>query len=85
MQWYLSKGHRLYVDIRYMSPLLSYRNKIGICSTVRKNRHGLSPLTTKLKRDESQYCHIDIFLALKWQDKREVYMISTIHSMAYEN
>ena len=53
--------------------------------TVRKNRKGLPPLTIKLKRGESQYSHTNILLALKWQDKREVHMLSTIHSTAYAN
>ena len=43
------------------------------------------PLSTKLKRDARQYRRTDISLTLKWQDKREVYMLSTIHSTAYEN
>ena len=88
MQGYLNKGHHLYVDNWYTSPALFEllrRNKTGACGTVRKNRKGLPALTTKLKRGESQYCHTDILLALKWQDKKEVYMLSTIHSTAYEN
>ena len=58
---------------------------MGACGTVRENRHGLLPLSTILKRGDRQYRHTDILLALKWQDKREVYMLSTIHSTAYEN
>ena len=88
MQRYLNKGHHLYDDTWYTSPALFEplrRNKTGACGTVRKNRKGLTALTTKLKRGESHYCHKDILLALKWQDNKEVYMLSTIHSTAYEN
>ena len=88
MQRYLNKGHHLYVDNWYTSPTLFeflHRNKTGACGTVRKNRQGLPPLTTKLKRGESQYAHTNTLLALKWQDKREVHMLSTIHSTTYTN
>ena len=88
MRPYLNKGHHLYVDNWYTSPTLFellHRNKTGACGTVRKNRKGLPPLTIKLKRGESQYSHTNILLALKWQDKREVHMLSTIHSTAYAN
>ena len=85
---YLNKGHHLYVDNWHTSPALFellHRNKTGARGIVRKNRHGLPPLSTKLKRGDRQYRHTDILLVLKWQDKRKVYMLSTIHSTAYEN
>ena len=88
MQRCLNKGHHLYIDNWHTSPALFellHRNKTAACGTVRKNRHGLLPLSTKLKRGDRQYRHTDILPALKWQDKREVYMLSTIHSTAYEN
>ncbi|CAF4791666.1 unnamed protein product, partial [Rotaria sp. Silwood2] len=55
MRRYLNKGHHLYVDNWYISPALFellHRNKTGACGTVRKNRQGVPPLTTKLKRGE---------------------------------
>ena len=84
----MNKGHHLYVDNWYTSPALFellHRNKTGACGTIRKNRHGLPPLSTKLKTGDRQYRHTDILLALEWQDKREVYMLSAIHSTAREN
>ena len=83
MQRYLNKGHYLYVDNWYTSSALFellYLNKTGACGAVRKNRHGLPPLSTKLKRGDKQYRHTDILLALKLQDKREVYMLSTTNA-----
>ncbi|CAF4632136.1 unnamed protein product, partial [Rotaria sp. Silwood2] len=88
MQRYLNKGHNLYVDNWYASPALFellHRNKTGACGTVRKNRKGLPSLTAKLNTGESQYSHTNILLALKWQDKREVLILSTIHSPVYVN
>ena len=88
MQRYLNKGQHLYVDNWCTSPALLellHRNETGACGIVRKNRHGLPPLSTKLKRGDRQYRHTDILLALKWQDKLGVYMLSMIHSTAYEN
>ena len=88
VQRYLNKGQHLYVGNWYTSPTLFqllHRNKTGACGIVRKNRQGLPPLTARLKRGESQYAHTNTLLALKWQDKREVHMLSTIHSTTYTN
>ena len=68
MKRYLNKGHHLYVDNWYTSPALFellHRNKTGAYGTVRKNRHGLPPLSTKLKRGDRHYRHTDVLLALK--------------------
>ena len=83
MQRYLNKGHHLYIDNWYTSPALFellHRNKTDACGTIRKNRQDLPPLTAKLKRGESQYAHTNILLALKWQDKREVHILSTAYT-----
>ena len=79
MQQYLNKWHHLYISNWYTSPAffeLLHRNKTGACGTVRKNRQGLPSRTGKLKRGERQYTHTNILLALKWQDKREVHLLS---------
>ena len=68
MHRHLNEGHHLYVNNWYTSPALFgllHRNKTGACGTVRKNRQGLPPLTTKLTRGKSQYAHTNILLALK--------------------
>jgi hypothetical protein len=51
----------------------------GACGTVRQNRIGMPNFTNELKRGEIDYQYIGILLALKWFDKREVIMLSTIH------
>ena len=68
MKRYLNKEHHLYVDNWYTGPALFellHRNKTGAYGTVRKNRHGLPPLSTKLKRGDRHYRHTDVLLALK--------------------
>jgi hypothetical protein len=75
MDSYLNKGHNLYVDNWYTSPALF--------ELLHRNRQGLPPLTDRLKRGEIHYFHTNILLTLKWQDKRGVPMLSTIHSQAY--
>ena len=88
MQRYLNKGHHLYVDNWYTSlTLLNSYIEIKLVHVILfvKIDTDYPPLSAKLKRSDRQYRHTDILLALKWQDKREVYMLSTIHSTAYEN
>ena len=88
MRRYLNKGHHLYADNWFASPALFeilQRNQTGACGTVCKNRRGLPSDITKLKSGEIQYLHTGILLALKWQDKQEVHMLSTIHSTTHAN
>jgi len=40
-------------------------------------------LEQKLERGELQLAHNMIWLALKWQDKKEVWMITSIHEINY--
>ena len=54
----------------------------GACGTVRVNRHGMPKEVTaaKLKKGEMTTSEVKKgMLALKWQDKRAVVMLSTIH------
>lgn len=89
----LDKGHRLYFDNYYSSPELLeellYRTT-SACGTVRSNRKGLPEAVTKAKLNKGECCfrrsesadepgQPGPILALKWCDKRAVYMISTIH------
>ena len=80
----LDMGHHVYFDNYYNShdliDLLPKR-KMHACGTVRKNRKSL-PLTVtqgKLKQGETVFCHKNNLLALKWRDKREVYILSGLH------
>lgn len=82
----LNKGMHIYMDNYYSSPELMmelWEKKTYAAGTVRKNRKGLPVAVSevkKLKRGETCYRRNGPLLALKWCDKRSVYMISTIHS-----
>lgn len=78
---YLNKGHSLFVDNWYTSPRLFeklHELKIGACGIVRKNRLG-SVKFSKLAKGDFNYNNTNTLIALKWQDKREVIMLSIIH------
>lgn len=83
----LDKGHHVYMDNYYTSPELFEELRVHntyACGTLRKNRKGV-PEAIKMKQklqtsqvifrrnEESQ------LLAVKYHDKRDVHMLSTIH------
>ena len=79
----------MYTDNYYSSPALFgdlQRLGFGACGTVRKNRRGLPDETmkAKLKKGEVASKQIDSsMLVLKWMDKREATMLSTIHDDSF--
>ena len=80
----LDMGHHVYFDNYYNSPDLIdllYKRKTHACGTVRKNRKSLPLALTqaKLKQGETVFHHKNNLLALKWMDKREVYILSGLH------
>lgn len=79
---YLDKGHSLYTDNFYTSPALSLflldRNT-NTCGTVRQNRRGMPELRGKLNKGEISWKSSEKLLALRWKDRREVTMLSTMH------
>jgi hypothetical protein len=81
MRPYLNMGHSLFRDNWYTSLLLFkkfHQLKTGACGTVRKNR--LGPVKfSKLTKGNFDYNNTNNLMALKWQDTREVVMLSTIH------
>ncbi len=82
MKPYLRKGHILYVDNWYTSPKLFlelYNQDTGGVGTVKRNRSGMPCLKQKLNRGEQVYRNCESILVVKWMDKREVYMLSTVH------
>jgi len=88
MKPYYNKGHIVYTDNWYSSPILTeflHEKDTGLCGTVRKNRKGLPSLDSKLQKGEVQVAHNMIWMALKWQDKKEVYMISSVHELGLIN
>ena len=87
----LDKGHIIYCDNYYSSPELMegllFRDTLS-CGTVRKNRKGFPAAVKNAKLQRGQCCFRRKYdddntpaplLALKWQDKRDVYMLSTLH------
>lgn len=82
MNPYLNKGHSLYTDNFYSSPILSnflHEHNTNSCGTVRINRQHMPPLNEKLKKGEVTWRSSDKFLVLKWKDRRDVTMITTMH------
>jgi len=80
---YLEKGHVIYVDNFYSSPALFghlFSKETGACGTVRPNRKEMPKFTKKLKKGEIDCFHSDELLALTWHDKRDVRMLSTVHT-----
>ena len=76
----LDMGHHVYFDNYYNSPDLIdllYKRKTHACGTVRKNWKSLPLAVTqaKLKQGETVFCCKNNLLALKWMDKREVYIV----------
>ena len=78
------KGYHLYCDNFYSSPaLFEELSKVGFraCGTVRSNRRDLSEVfkTKKLRRGDVYSEKVGKVLCLKWKDKRDVLLLSTIH------
>jgi len=87
----IGHGHRLYMDSFFSSPELFddlVKKQIYCCATVRPNRRGmpqdLGPKTTKLKRGDFHIRTRADLTAILWQDKRDVCMLTNIHSAAAE-
>lgn len=79
---YLNKGHTLYVDNWYSSPaLFSYlfEKKTNACGTVKANRKNMPVLNKKLKAGDVESKATKNLLAIKWHDKRDVRVLSTLH------
>ena len=80
------KGYHIYCDNFYTSPdLFADLQKAGFeaCGTVRKNRKGLSATFKSIKLSKgkvyTERILDDSMLCLKWQDKRDVLLLSTLH------
>ena len=83
---YLGKGHTLYVDNYYSSPALFnflHANITNACGTVRQRRKGMPIMDKKLKKGEIDFRTSSNMLALKWRDKRDVFMLSTFHNSEF--
>ena len=87
----LGKGHHVYMDNYYNSPELFHQLALFntyACGTVRVNRHGMPAALKKqraredrilLRQGQTIFRQKDNMLAVKHHDKRDVFMITTIH------
>lgn len=83
---YHRQGRVVYVDNWYTSPALAeflHDRDTGLCGTVKANRKGMPKLENKLLRGEIQVAHTDVWMAMKWEDKRSVRMLSTVHEVGF--
>lgn len=83
MHKYFNKGHCLFTDNWYTSPILStylHKKKTNSCGTVRKNRRGMPQLKSKLMIGKTESQYTNKMMVLKWMDRREVYMLTTFHN-----
>lgn len=83
----LHKGHTLYLDNWYSSPKLFktlINSKTNVVGTVRSNRKNMPKdfCKVKLKKSEYRMRSCNGILALKWKDKRDVYILSSKHETA---
>jgi len=85
------RGHKLYMDSFFSSPELFddlVKKQIYCCGTVRLNRkvmpQDLRPKTTKLKRGDIRVRTRADLTAILWRDKRDVCMLTNIHSAPAE-
>lgn len=81
----VNKGYTLCIDNWYSSPALFlslHKQKTNVIGTVRKNRKNMPkdlPIN-KLKLGEHVQKTCNGLLALRWKDKRDVYMLTTKHA-----
>ena len=82
MEKYLGKGHILYTDNWYTSPALAkflVDHDTGAVGTVHEKRKNM-PNFQATKRGDIQKHKCDEILVIRWHDKREVHLLSTVHS-----
>lgn len=79
---FLGKGHFLFVDNWYTSSaLFDYlrSRQTNACGAVHTNRKGLLKLAEKLRQGEVERSYMNTMLALKWRDRQNIHMLSTMH------
>ena len=85
----LGKGHHVYMDNYYSSPDLFFElhnKECFACGTCRKNRKNLPKAVTAAKLKQKGDCVFrrdGPLLCLKWQEKKDVFMLSTIREAVF--
>lgn len=84
-------GHKLYMDDYFSSPQLFdtlLKRKINSCGTVSYNRrempHDIRPNYIKLKRGDIITRVRGNLSAIRWKDKRDMYLLTNMHSPPLE-
>ncbi|XP_035734902.1 piggyBac transposable element-derived protein 4-like [Vespa mandarinia] len=83
---FFGNGHTIYLDNFYSSPglfNLLHNNSTNTCGTVSKRRQGMPKFEKHLKKGEAYFRSSNSLLAIKWLDKKEVYMITTMHTAGF--
>lgn len=78
---FMHKGHILYCDNWYTSPDLFkklLKNKTGACGIVREDRKNMPKFDT-IGRGEVTHATCNNILCVKWRDKRNVHMLTSVH------
>ncbi|XP_066602390.1 piggyBac transposable element-derived protein 4-like [Prorops nasuta] len=57
----------------------------GMCDTPRNNRKSVPKLNAKFNKGQVEVAHNDVWLILKWLDRKEVYMITTVHKFGFSS
>ena len=84
MENYLNRGHHLYIDNFYTSPVLLshlYQQGTGACGTLRTNRKHVPEAIKEGKpaKGDMIVVHNSPLIVMKYHDKRQVSMCSTLH------
>ena len=54
-----------------------------MCGTVKANRKGMPKLESKLVRGEVLVSHSVVRMAVRWEDKRSVRMLTSMHELEF--
>ncbi|XP_069161375.1 piggyBac transposable element-derived protein 4-like [Procambarus clarkii] len=85
MERLLNKGHILFTDNYYTSPLLTgflLDNNTGVYGTVKVHRREMLVFGIGIAVGDCQQRKCDKMLSVRWRDKREVNMLTTIDTGA---
>ena len=84
-------GHKIFMDNYFTSPALFddlFQRKINACGTVRHDRRGMprdiGPKSLKMKRGDIATRVRGTLRAVRWKDRRDVYVLTNMHAPPVE-
>ena len=84
-------GHKIFMDNYFTSPALFddlFQRKINACGTVRHDRRGMprdiAPKSLKMKRGDIATRVRGTLRAIRWKDRRDVYILTNMHAPPVE-